>query len=38
MFVASMGAYFFAGPYLPFCIALAGGGGLVTGGVWLRTV
>lgn len=38
IFVVSMGAYFFAGPYLPFCIGLAGGGGLVLGGVWLRTV
>lgn len=38
MFVVSMSAYFFAGSYLPFCIALAGGGGLMLGGVWLRTV
>lgn len=38
MFLTSMGAYFFAGPYLPFCIALAGGGGLMLGGAWLRAV
>jgi len=38
IFVISIGAYFLAGPYLPFCIALAGGGGLVLGGIWLRAV
>lgn len=38
IFVATMGSYLFAEPWLPFCIALAGGGGLVLGGLWLRKV
>lgn len=38
MFIVSMAGYLFLQPWLPFVIAVAGGGGLVLGGVWLRKI
>jgi len=36
IFVVALAGYFLARPMLPFLLALAGGGGLVLGGLWLR--
>jgi hypothetical protein len=38
MFLVTMIGFIYAKPYLPFWIAIAGGGGLVLGGLWMRRV
>ncbi len=38
IFVCSMVGYWFARPALPYWVAIAGGGGLIAGGFWLRRV
>ena len=38
MFLVTMAGFVYAKPYLPFWIAVAGGGGLILGGLWMRKV
>ena len=38
MFLVTMAGFIYAKPYLPFWIAVAGGGGLILGGLWMRKV
>jgi hypothetical protein len=38
MFVVTMIGFIYARPMLPFWIAIAGGGGLILGGLWMRKV
>jgi hypothetical protein len=38
MFVVTMIGFVYAKPMLPFWIAVAGGGGLILGGLWMRKV
>jgi len=38
MFLVTMIGFIYAKPFLPFWIAVAGGGGLVLGGLWMRKV
>jgi hypothetical protein len=38
IFLAAMASFLFAQAWLPFAIAVAGGGGLVLGGLWLRKI
>jgi hypothetical protein len=38
VFASTMAGYWLTRPFLPFWIAVAGGGGLILGGLWLRKV
>jgi hypothetical protein len=38
MFLVTMIGFVYTKPFLPFWIAVSGGGGLVLGGLWMRKV